>query len=112
MLGVVEKLDRAKFMIVYFARVQVSFEFSFFFFFCELKHLLACDICQRDTKESAAMRLSADRVVFLPWNLKHARALISAQAVEVLLFAAIGMCPLTYFLLFSRLSPVQLVFGK
>ncbi len=50
-----------------------------------------------------------DRTVLLPSRLAEARRLIAAEALDVLIYTDIGMEPLTYFLSFARLAPVQCV---
>lgn len=55
------------------------------------------------------MEESADRVVVLPPDLVRARDQIAALELDVLYYTDIGMEPLTYFLAFSRLAPVQIV---
>ena len=56
-----------------------------------------------------AIRGSADRYVALPRDLDRARETIESVALDVAFFADIGMEPLTYFLAFWRLAPVQMV---
>jgi predicted O-linked N-acetylglucosamine transferase (SPINDLY family) len=55
------------------------------------------------------IRLTADHYVRLAdaLNLDAARAAIDAAGLDVLVFADVGMHPLTYFLAFWRLAPVQ-----
>ncbi|HEY6864453.1 MAG TPA: hypothetical protein VI319_11195 [Burkholderiales bacterium] len=55
-----------------------------------------------------AVRGAADRYVALPGDLARVRDAIDAAALDVLIFADIGMHPLTYFLSFWRMAPVQL----
>jgi predicted O-linked N-acetylglucosamine transferase (SPINDLY family) len=50
---------------------------------------------------------SADRVVELPLLLEAARRQIAREQLDVLCYVDVGMDPLTYFLAFSRLAPVQ-----
>lgn len=50
----------------------------------------------------------ADRVVELPPGLAPARQAIAALALDVLFWQDIGMEPVSYFLAFARLAPVQL----
>ena len=52
---------------------------------------------------------SADVVVILPSILKSARKKIASQSLDILLYLDIGMEPMTYFLAFSRMAPVQCV---
>ena len=52
---------------------------------------------------------SADEVVFLPQELATARQEIDGYMLDILFYLDIGMEPLTYYLAFSRLAPVQCV---
>ena len=52
---------------------------------------------------------SADEVVLLPRDLGQARLKISESLLDVLFYLDLGMDPMTYFLAFSRLAPVQLM---
>jgi len=56
---------------------------------------------------SKAARQAADEVTRLPDHLKKAREMIAACKPDILFYPDIGMEPLTYFLAFSRLAPVQ-----
>jgi predicted O-linked N-acetylglucosamine transferase (SPINDLY family) len=56
-----------------------------------------------------ALEVSADQVVTLPRHLEAARRQLAALELDVLYYADIGMDPLTYFLAFARLAPVQCV---
>jgi predicted O-linked N-acetylglucosamine transferase (SPINDLY family) len=55
-----------------------------------------------------AFRQHADSYSELPLELEAVRQAIRDAELDVLLFADIGMHPLTYFLAFSRLAPIQL----
>lgn len=59
--------------------------------------------------ESDAMDAMVDKVVPLANDLDGARRAIMAEELDVLFYFEIGMVPLTYFLAFSRLAPVQCV---
>ena len=50
---------------------------------------------------------AADQLVILPAQLSTARKMVARQAPDILLYLDIGMDPLTYFLAFSRLAPIQ-----
>lgn len=50
---------------------------------------------------------SADSHTILPLNLAEARAAIANRQLDVLIYGDIGMEPLTYYLAFARLAPVQ-----
>jgi len=52
---------------------------------------------------------AADRSVEIPDDLYAARDLIGSQRLDILFYPDIGMTPLTYFLAFARLAPVQCV---
>lgn len=56
-----------------------------------------------------AIDASADRAITLPPDLVAARQLVAAHCLDVLFYTDIGMDPLTYFLAFARLAPVQCV---
>ena len=56
---------------------------------------------------SAAIDQAADEVIYLPNHLKEARRMIAEQGLDILFYLDIGMDPLTYFLAFARLAPVQ-----
>ena len=56
-----------------------------------------------------AIRKSADRYVPLPLDLGRVRDAIDSAALDIVFFADIGMHPLTYFLAFWRLAPIQMV---
>lgn len=56
-----------------------------------------------------SIRRQADNSVVLPWDLQAARERIAEERLDVLVYPDIGMEPVTYFLAFSRLAPVQCV---
>jgi predicted O-linked N-acetylglucosamine transferase (SPINDLY family) len=58
---------------------------------------------------AAFIRQHADRAVVLPENLEAARLRIAEETLDILFYQDIGMDPITYFLAFSRLAPVQCV---
>lgn len=62
-----------------------------------------------DDEAAQAIADSADTVVTLPPDFVKAREQIAALELDVLYYTDIGMEPLTYFLAFSRLAPVQIV---
>jgi predicted O-linked N-acetylglucosamine transferase (SPINDLY family) len=62
-----------------------------------------------DDPLSRAFQQAADRVVTLPRRLDAARQLVADERLDVLYYPEIGMDPLTYFLAFARLAPVQCV---
>jgi len=55
-----------------------------------------------------AIRIAADGYAALPADVERARAAIAAAELDILLFADIGMHPVTTFLSFWRLAPLQL----
>jgi predicted O-linked N-acetylglucosamine transferase (SPINDLY family) len=64
---------------------------------------------RRNHPFSQLIHQKADSSVLLPRDLEFARQRIAAEECDVLVYADIGMEPLTYFLAFSRLAPVQCV---
>ncbi|MCC6469557.1 MAG: tetratricopeptide repeat protein [Alphaproteobacteria bacterium] len=54
-----------------------------------------------------AIHASADHAAILPAGLDASRKAIADAGMDVLYYADIGMVPLTYFLAFARLAPVQ-----
>lgn len=56
-----------------------------------------------------AIAADVDRAIVLPPTLSAAREGIACERLDVLVYTDIGMEPLTYFLAFSRLAPVQCV---
>ncbi|HEY6720435.1 MAG TPA: hypothetical protein VI363_02255, partial [Burkholderiales bacterium] len=58
---------------------------------------------------SETIRRSADRYAALPLDLGRVREAIESSALDVLFFTDLGIDPLTYFLAFWRLAPIQLV---
>ncbi|MBM3598995.1 MAG: tetratricopeptide repeat protein [Alphaproteobacteria bacterium] len=62
-----------------------------------------------DDEIAGAVDRAADRVVELDPLIATARRQIAAQELDVLFYLDIGMTPMTYFLAFARLAPVQCV---
>jgi protein O-GlcNAc transferase len=56
-----------------------------------------------------AIGRDAERNVEIPYDLYRAREVIAAERFDILFYPDIGMTPLTYFLAFARLAPVQCV---
>jgi predicted O-linked N-acetylglucosamine transferase (SPINDLY family) len=84
-LGIIEKLSREKFNV-------------------KLFHFAG-----KEDHVSKALNKAADQVVPLPSQLQLARQRIAEHSLDILFYLDIGMDPLTYFIAFSRLSPVQCV---
>ncbi len=61
----------------------------------------------KEDELSQSIQQAADELIDLPENLKKARRIIAEQALDILFYLDIGMDPLTYFLGYSRLAPVQ-----
>lgn len=59
-------------------------------------------------KMNEQIRRAAERYAALPRDLEQVRAAIEAAELDILLFADIGMEPMTTFLSLSRLAPLQL----
>lgn len=83
--GLLERLDKARFEIILFRTPQ-----------------------QRDAIADAVAG-TAERVVEISARLAEARSRIAKAALDLLYFPDIGMAPLTYFLAFARLAPVQCI---
>ncbi|MEP7184191.1 MAG: tetratricopeptide repeat protein, partial [Betaproteobacteria bacterium] len=62
---------------------------------------------QRDDARTKAIDASAEHVHRLSAHLVQARAQIAARELDVVFYTDIGLEPLTYFLSFARLAPVQ-----
>jgi protein O-GlcNAc transferase len=56
-----------------------------------------------------AIGRDADRHLEIPYNLYGARDRIAEERLDILFYPDLGMTPLTYFLAFARLAPVQCV---
>jgi predicted O-linked N-acetylglucosamine transferase (SPINDLY family) len=63
----------------------------------------------RDDASTARVRAAADRTVELEADFFRAREQISQLALDILFYQDIGMEPISYFLAFARLAPVQCV---
>lgn len=61
-----------------------------------------------DDPVRAFIREKAGKAVPVPDDLAGAREAIAAERLDILFYTDIGMDPLTYFLAFSRLAPVQM----
>lgn len=64
---------------------------------------------QREDATADAIAGAADDTIEIPNRLAAARARIAAAELDLLYFPDIGMAPLTYFLAFARLAPVQCI---
>jgi predicted O-linked N-acetylglucosamine transferase (SPINDLY family) len=62
-----------------------------------------------DDPRAEDIRRAADHYVAVPATLEAARRALLDAGLDVLIFADIGMHPLTYYLAFWRMAPVQLV---
>ncbi|MEI6521518.1 MAG: hypothetical protein WCO98_16000 [bacterium] len=85
-IGFIENLPRDKYEVIVFTT----------------ENLLEDDITEKIIKV-------ADKVVELPRVLKKSQELIANEKIDVLFYTDIGMDPLTYYLAFARLAPVQCV---
>jgi predicted O-linked N-acetylglucosamine transferase (SPINDLY family) len=63
----------------------------------------------RDDAATARVRAAADRTVELDADFFRAREQIAQLALDILFYQDIGMEPISYFLAFARLAPVQCV---
>ncbi|HEY2253409.1 MAG TPA: tetratricopeptide repeat protein, partial [Planctomycetaceae bacterium] len=62
-----------------------------------------------DDEVACSLAVAADETVTLTPDLPQAREQIAGQALDVLYYTDVGMEPMTYFLAFARLAPVQCV---
>lgn len=62
-----------------------------------------------DDEVARSLAEEADEAVTLPPDLSQAREQIAGLALDVLYYTDVGMDPMTYFLAFARLAPVQCV---
>lgn len=81
--GLIEKLDKTRFDL-------------FIFRFDRQEDAISCSIDR-----------CAQEVVYLPKDIYKARERIGDAELDILFYPEIGMDPLTYFIAFSRLAPVQ-----
>jgi predicted O-linked N-acetylglucosamine transferase (SPINDLY family) len=81
--GIIEHLDRQKFHVTLFR------------------------FAGRRDELAAAIDKAADEVVMLPNRWEPARRAIADKAVDILYYPDVGMDPLTYYLAFARLAPIQ-----
>jgi predicted O-linked N-acetylglucosamine transferase (SPINDLY family) len=70
-------------------------------------HLTLFRFAGREDELSHKIDRAADAVVILPVQLKPARRIIARLGLDILFYPDIGMDPLTYFMAYSRLAPVQ-----
>jgi protein O-GlcNAc transferase len=63
----------------------------------------------RDDEATSRIRAAADRTVDLDPDVYRARSQIAALELDILFYQDIGMEPISYFLAFARLAPVQCV---
>ena len=101
------------------ARIRVGFASKYFtahsvgIWFNRLIALLAADpgfevvLIDLNGAADAELRAACARCIAPAQDLELAREAIAAEALDVLVYADIGMDPLSYFLAFSRLAPVQ-----
>ena len=85
-VGLIEKLSREKFEVIVL-RIMPS----------------------RDDADTARIRAAADHTVTLDPDIYRAREQIAALELDILFYQDIGMEPISYFLAFARLAPVQCV---
>jgi predicted O-linked N-acetylglucosamine transferase (SPINDLY family) len=72
-------------------------------------HVTVFTFGTHDDATTQQIRRRADEFVVLPSHLGACQQQIAARQLDVLLYPEIGMDPVTYFLAFSRLAPVQAV---
>ena len=70
-------------------------------------HVTAVTFGGSVSETSFRIREAVDAIIVSPADIRQAREIIGAQKFDILLYSDIGMEPLSYFLAFSRLAPVQ-----
>ncbi|PPR65004.1 MAG: hypothetical protein CFH10_00071, partial [Alphaproteobacteria bacterium MarineAlpha4_Bin2] len=70
-------------------------------------HVTAVTFTGSESKTFDRIREAVDKLVVAPADIRQAGETIGAQKFDILLYSDIGMEPITYFLAFSRLAPVQ-----
>ncbi len=70
-------------------------------------HVTAFGFPQRPDPLWDAIVRDTDAQIMLPATLKGARDRIAQEQLDILVYTDLGMDPLTYFLAFSRLAPLQ-----
>lgn len=90
--GIIRNMDRARFEVTVLRK-------------------LAMEDRRRSADDEIAVAVdrAADRVIELHPRIAEARRQIAAAELDVLFYLDIGMTPMTYFLAFARLAPVQCV---
>ena len=74
----------------------------------ESYEVLVFALAPRADRINELLRGAADRYVELPLDLPCAREAIARENLDIAFFADLGMDPVTYFLAFWRLAPLQL----
>ena len=72
-------------------------------------NVIAVTFLSEEENISSRIKDAADNVVFIPKDIQLGREAIAAQSFDILLYADIGMEPLSYYLAFARLAPIQCV---
>lgn len=72
-------------------------------------NVVAVTFAGEEENVSSRIKDAADDIVVIPKDVQLGREAIAAQAFDILLYADIGMEPLSYYLAFARLAPVQCV---
>ena len=72
-------------------------------------HVTLFSLSPTEDAESRRLEAGVDRFVHLPRSLSVARDAIAEAKLDLVYYTDIGMEPLTYFLAFARLAPVQCV---
>ncbi len=72
-------------------------------------HVTLFSLSPTEDAESRRLEAGVDRFVHLPRSLAVARDAIADAKLDLVYYTDIGMEPLTYFLAFARLAPVQCV---
>jgi protein O-GlcNAc transferase len=76
----------------------------------EIFEVCTFSFCRVRDPISRFIEVHSDSYTVLPQELKRAQTALAEQKLDIVFYPDIGMEPLTYFLAFSRLAPIQCVF--
>lgn len=70
-------------------------------------HVSVLRFDRKDDSIARKIDQSVEEVIHLPKNIYKARKIVAAQNLDILFYPELGMEPVTYFLSFARMAPVQ-----
>lgn len=75
----------------------------------EMFHVVAFSFDGSDDAVWRAISESVAKAVVVPPNLRAAQEIVAREELDILVYTDIGLDPITYFLAFARLAPIQCV---